>query len=95
MGKKNKAYKETKGAKVSGEKVPGPVPISAALREQIFTFDLDDTVTSMSFPSTLTSSERKAVHQYAANIGLKSKSLGKGFYQILFNIYKCKLKQIN
>lgn len=85
MGKKNrpnKEHKETKGAKVSGEKVPGPVQINAALREQIFTFDLDDTVTSMSFPSTLTNAERKAVHQYAGNIGLKSKSVGKGL--ILF-----------
>lgn len=38
----------------------------------------DDTVTEVKFPPTLTNIERKFLHEIAAELGLKSKSAGKG-----------------
>lgn len=55
-----------------------PVKVLREYKEQIRIFQLDDDATNISFPADLTSAERKGIHQYATQVGLKTKSVGKG-----------------
>lgn len=51
---------------------------SEQLKEQIRAFKLDTFATEFSFPPTLNGEERSEISQYAAKIGVKSSSQGRG-----------------
>lgn len=76
MGKKRDKYNDagpstqnvlTKSVKISKEHI-----------DKITLFQMEDDAQTLAFPSTLSSAERKSIHQYAIRVGLKSKSIGKG-----------------
>lgn len=50
----------------------------AVYREQINAFLLSETDQMISFPTSLTNIDRKVLHLYAMQFGLKSKSIGNG-----------------
>ena len=66
----------------NGEKGAEAFTVSEAIRigftKQLMEFREKSEVQSLEFPSTLTNTERKFLHQLASNLGLKSKSTGKG-----------------
>lgn len=82
MGKKKKAFElaNSDGATAHAmeAKVQIPTVISREHRERIHMFLLDEDATTISFPPTLNNIERKAIHQYAHNVGMKSQSSGNG-----------------
>ena len=66
----------------NGDKGADAFTVSEATRigftKQLMEFRETNDKTSLEFPSTLTNTERKFLHQLASNLGLKSKSTGKG-----------------
>lgn len=69
--------------------------IGVERREQIKAFLLDEELQIIKFPSTLSNLERKAIHKYAHNIGLKSKSLGTGNFSDMLGAVKQWLQPTN
>ena len=65
----------------NGDKGADAFTVSEATRigftKRLMDFRESDDNTSLEFPSTLTNTERKFLHQLASNLGLKSKSTGK------------------
>lgn len=55
-------------------------------KQQINELDWNDADVMISFSSTLSNVDRKALHLYAMELGLKSKSVGKGWYIYYNNI---------
>lgn len=84
---KNKSIAmENKCTGKTNESKIGLKPICMEHRELIKVFLLDEDERVLNFPPTLSNLERKAIHNYVRDHGLKSKSVGKGAYDfIAFN----------
>lgn len=79
MGRKKKETNNVgSSAHALEPRVQIPAVISREHRERIHMFLLDENALSLSFPPTLNNIERKAIHQYARDAGMKSKSHGEG-----------------
>ncbi|RWS31417.1 putative ATP-dependent RNA helicase YTHDC2-like protein [Leptotrombidium deliense] len=61
--------------------------VKISVDSKLNAFIKDETQREYEFPSSLTSEERRYVHQYCGTLGLKTKSRGKGFARCL-TIYK-------
>ncbi|KOB66533.1 putative mrna splicing factor atp-dependent rna helicase, partial [Operophtera brumata] len=77
-----------KGKRQMGNKVfPVPESVSIALKIQLDRFLSDEKETELKFPTFLSAQERGFIHARVAQLGLKSKSRGKGVNRFI-TIYK-------
>lgn len=89
MGKKRDKKFEAGTSSAAVEPKP-PTKVQKVSKEhiaEITFFQFDDNAVIKTFPATLTSAERKAIHHYATRMGLKTKSVGKGTWKYIPTSY--------